>query len=429
MAVVVVVGAQWGDEGKGKVVDHYAENADLVVRFGGGANAGHTLVVDGQKLVTHLIPSGVLHPGKVCVLGDGMVIDPQTLLEEIDDCRSRGLLGEGSLLVSEGAHVILPYHRQIEALREAGAHAVGTTRRGIGPCYEAKAGRRGVRVRDLLERRRLAAAIDRNLEELAALLAHHGQESPSKSELDDMISRGLAAGERLAEVIGDGGPFVAGAIADGKNVLLEGAQGALLDVDHGTYPYVTSSSTLAAGACQGVGIGPTAIDRVVAISKAYCTRVGDGPFPSEMNAEEAESWREAGGEFGATTGRPRRCGWLDIPALRRAVRINGADTLALTKVDILAGRGPIKVCVGYRDGDEVLSELPGDRVRVERLQPIYETMEGWEPHPEARTMDELPAAARTYIDEVCRRTEIELGMVSVGASRRATMVLSDPFSG
>jgi adenylosuccinate synthase len=339
------------------------------------------------------------------------------------------LLGEGTLLVSDGAHVILPYHRQIEALREAGEHAVGTTKRGIGPCYEAKAGRRGVRVRDLLERSRLVAAIERNLDELAALLSHHGQPAPRKSQLDEIVDQALAAGQRLTEVVGDGGSYVAKAIASGKNVLLEGAQGALLDVDHGTYPYVTSSSTLAAGASQGVGIGPTAIDRVVAITKAYCTRVGDGPFPSEMNEEEAESWREAGGEFGATTGRPRRCGWLDIPALRRAIRINGADTLALTKVDILAGRGPIKVCTGYRDGDRILDELPGDRVLVEKVEPIYETLEGWDAHPQAQSLDDLPAAARTYIEAVQGWTGIELGLVSVGAARQATLVLTDPFAG
>ncbi len=428
MALVVVVGAQWGDEGKGKVVDHYAEKADVVVRFGGGANAGHTLVLGGDKLVTHLIPSGVLHRGTTCVLGDGMVIDPYTLLDEIKVCRDRGLLDRGTLLVSAGAHVILPYHKQIEALREAGAHAIGTTLRGIGPAYEAKAGRRGVCIRDLLDRKRLAALVERNVAELGALILHYGGTPPSASEIDAMIDDAVRAGEALADEIGDAGPFVDAAVKEGKNVLMEGAQGALLDIDHGTYPYVTSSSTTAAGACQGVGIGPTRIDEVVGITKAYCTRVGAGPFPTEMSDEVAEAWRQAGGEFGATTGRPRRCGWLDIPALRRAIRINGIGTLALTKLDVLAGRGPIEVCVAYRHGGAELEELPSDPHLLAEVEPVYTTFEGWEPSPGIRMLDELPEGARTYIDAIARWTGVQASLVSVGPDRADTLVLGDPFS-
>lgn len=428
MALVVVVGAQWGDEGKGKVVDHYAEKADVVVRFGGGANAGHTLVLDGKKLVTHLIPSGVLHSGTMCVLGDGMVIDPATLLEEIAECRSRGLLGPGTLLVSEGAHVILPYHKQIEALRESGAHAIGTTLRGIGPAYEAKAGRRGVRIRDLLDRSRLAELVARNLDELGALIRHYGGTTPEGAEIDSMLDDAARAGEALADVIGDGGPAVDAALKAGKNVLMEGAQGALLDIDHGTYPYVTSSSTVAAGACQGVGIGPTRIDRVVGITKAYCTRVGAGPFPTEMDEAVAGDWRAAGGEFGATTGRPRRCGWLDVPALRRAVRINGISSLALTKLDVLAGRGEIQVCVGYRSTGGQLDELPADPDRMPGLDPVFERFEGWEPAPGAKSVADLPAGARAYIDALEGWTGVKTGLVSVGPDRADTLVLEDPFA-
>ena len=357
MAVVVIVGAQWGDEGKGKVVDLYTEHADVVVRYGGGANAGHTLVVDGQKLVTHLVPSGVLHPGKQNVLGSGMVIDPVTLLEEIADCHARGLLTRpGELVVSDRAHVILGPHKDLDRLREtqAGAGALGTTRRGIGPAYEAKVGRRGV--------------------------------------------------------------------------LFEGAQGTLLDVDHGTYPYVTSSSTIAGGACTGVGVGPTEIDAVVGISKAYCTRVGAGPFPTELTGPEGDRLRESGGEYGATTGRPRRCGWLDIPALRLAVRLNGMTGLALTKLDVLSGVRPLPICVQYRLDGQLVDELPGDADDVVRAEPVYEMHDGWsEDVKGARDLDDLPAGARRYLRRIEDLLGIPLALVSVGPGRAETIVLLNPF--
>ncbi|MCA9674697.1 MAG: adenylosuccinate synthase [Kofleriaceae bacterium] len=428
MSVVIVVGAQWGDEGKGKVVDILSERADAVVRYGGGANAGHTLVIGGQKLVTHLVPSGVLHPGKMCVLGDGMVVDPHTLLEEIAACQDRGLLASGELLVGEGAHVILPYHRLVEGLREDQRKAIGTTRRGIGPAYEAKVGRRGVRVRDLLRPARLAELVAQNVDELTPLMRHLGGDAPAADEVQRWIDEALAAGERLRPFVTDTSRWVYRAIQAGKHVLFEGAQGGLLDIDHGTYPYVTSSSTIAAGACQGVGIGPTAIDRVIGITKAYATRVGGGPFPTELDGDEGDRLRQAGGEFGATTGRPRRCGWLDLPALRLGARLSGMGGLALTKLDVLGGLPEVKACVGYKlDGHE-LDELPMDPEDVARAEPVYQSWPGWGPMPAgARTLEDLPAAARRYVEAIERLAGVPFTMVSVGADRTETILLDDVF--
>ena len=424
MPVVVVVGAQWGDEGKGKVVDIYTERADMVVRYGGGANAGHTLVIGGQKIVTHLVPSGVLHPRARLVLGDGMVVDPQTLLEEIAACRERGLLPDGQLLVSSRAHVILPYHRWLEAVREDRKGAIGTTRRGIGPAYESKAARRGVRISDLGRPERLRELVEQNLEEIVPLI---GRAVP-RDEIDRLVSDAAAAGQALASMIGDAGREVDRAIAAGQNVLFEGAQGTLLDIDHGTYPFVTSSSTIAGGACTGVGVGPTRIDRVIGISKAYCTRVGGGPFPTEMEGDEAEAWRAAGQEYGATTGRPRRCGWLDAAALRLAVRVNGLDGIALTKLDVARARGPLKVCVGYRLDGVLRDEPPGDADDLARAEPEYTELEGWDGESrEARRIDDLPAAARTYISALERLIGVPMWLVSVGAERAETILLREPF--
>jgi adenylosuccinate synthase len=428
MSCVVVVGAQWGDEGKGKVVDLLGESADLVVRYGGGANAGHTLVIDGQKLVTHLIPSGVLHPGKLCVLADGMVIDPATLVEEIAAVKARGLLADDELVISRGAHVIMPFHKLIEGHRESGKHAIGTTRRGIGPAYEAKVARRGIRIGDLLDRDRLEQLTLQNLEEISPLVTHYGGTPPSAAEIDAMIDAAIACGKKLAPYFGDAGPLVEDSIRDGKNILFEGAQGALLDIDHGTYPFVTSSATTAAGACQGVGVGPTRINRVLGINKAYCTRVGDGPFPTEMDEQVGAGWRQAGGEFGATTGRPRRCGWLDVPALRLAARINGMDALALTKLDVLGGRGPIRVCVAYDVQGDRVDELSG-ATNLENTVPVYEELPGWdEPISHIRLIEELPRAARTYIDRLEELVGVAFDLISVGPDRAETMRIRDTFA-
>ena len=433
MSVVIVVGAQWGDEGKGKVVDLFTERADVVVRYGGGANAGHTLVIDGKKLVTHLVPSGVCHPGKSCVLGDGMVIDPHTLLEEVADCQSRGLLAHDELLVGLGAHVILPYHKLVDGLREdhGAKHgkAIGTTRRGIGPAYEMKAGRRGIRMRDLLRPTRLGDLVRRNVDELAPVIVHLGGVQPSDSDVSRWISDAAAAGEKLARYTGDAGRHVANAIALGQHVLFEGAQGCLLDLDHGTYPYVTSSSTIAAGACQSAGIGPTAIDHVVGITKAYATRVGEGPFPTELHGDAGERLRKAGGEYGATTGRPRRCGWLDLPALRMGVRLSGMQSLALTKLDVLAGMPDVQVCVAYKVDGKDLDEPPTDPDDLARAEPVYLKLPGWERLPsDARDVTDLPDAARSYVETIERMAGVPFCLVSVGPDRAETIRLHDPFA-
>jgi len=426
MAVVVIVGAQWGDEGKGKVVDLYTEHADVVARFGGGANAGHTLVVGGQKLVTHLLPSGVLHPGKLCVLGEGMVIEPKVLLEEIEGCKARGLLADdGDLLIAERAHVILGYHRDIDELRESRAGALGTTKRGIGPAYEAKAARRGVRVGDLVRPERLRTLVAQNLEEVNPYIQRLGGKP---RDLEQVVAEALGYGERLRRYVGDGSQVVYEAIKKGRSVLFEGAQGALLDVNHGTYPYVTSSSTIAGGACIGLGVGPTVMDAVIGISKAYATRVGGGPFPTELSDATGEKLRQVGQEFGATTGRPRRCGWLDIPGLRLAARINGMSGLALTKLDVLSGIRPLSLCVGYRVRGEVVDELPLDPDDLAAAEPVYETMDGWsEAITDVRELDDLPVGARRYLTRMQDLTGIPLYLVSVGPSRAETIVLKNPF--
>ncbi len=433
MSVVIVVGAQWGDEGKGKVVDLFTERADTVVRYGGGANAGHTLVIEGKKLVTHLVPSGVCHPGKACVLGDGMVIDPHTLLEEIADCQGRGLLMRNELLIGLGAHVILPYHKLLDGLREdRGAlrgKAIGTTRRGIGPAYEAKAARKGVRMRDLAKPARVRELVAANLDEMVPLIVHLGGSAPTAAEVTGWIDDALAAGDKLRPYTGDAGRFVARKVAEGQHVLFEGAQGCLLDLDHGTYPYVTSSSTIAAGACQSAGIGPTAIDHVVGITKAYATRVGEGPFPTEIPGAAGDRLRVAGGEFGATTGRPRRCGWLDLPALRMGVRLSGMQSLALTKLDVLSNLGEVSVCVAYRLDGQELDEPPTDPEDIARATPVYETFPGWGTLPaEARAVTDLPPTARSFVETIQRLAGVPFCLISVGPDRVQTIRLTDPFA-
>jgi adenylosuccinate synthase len=433
MSVVIVVGAQWGDEGKGKVVDLLTERAQAVVRYGGGANAGHTLVIGGEKVVTRLIPSGVLHANKRCILGDGMVIDPAALLDEIGQLRARGLLAHGELLVGQGAHVILPYHKLIEGIREERAHAhgraIGTTRRGIGPAYEAKAARRGVRVRDLQKPERLRALVEQNLDELGAIIAHWGGAPPDRNAVNGWIEDALKAGEALAPMVGDASREVAHHVATGHHVLFEGAQGSLLDLDHGTYPYVTSSATIAAGACQSAGLGPTKVHAVVGITKAYATRVGGGPFPTELDNEIGESIRKAGGEFGAVTGRPRRCGWLDLPALRFGVRMSGMDGLALTKLDVLAGMPEVQVAIAYKLDGKELDEPPTDPDDLARAVPVFQRFEGWGPIPrDAKDLVDLPMAARRYVESIERWAGVPFHIVSVGPERSETIVLRDPFA-
>lgn len=433
---VVVVGAQWGDEGKGKVVDLLTEHAQVVVRFHGGNNAGHTLVVDGQKTVLHLIPSGILHPGKSCVIGNGVVVDPIVLVNEIDSLKKRGFLQDDrALLVSLNAHVIFPWHKLLDTLREKarGGGAIGTTGRGIGPAYEDKAARRGIRVRDLLSTERLNRKVSERisgaLEELRDL-AQQAKVQPPQLETQQIVTEYAGLGQRLRAHVGDCSLFLTEQIRRGAKVLFEGAQGTLLDVDHGTYPFVTSSNCAAGNAAVGSGIGPTVIDEVLGISKAYTTRVGGGPFPTELTDEMGARLRQMGDEFGATTGRPRRCGWLDGVVLRYAVRVNGLSGIALTKLDVLSGLKSIDLCNAYELDGQTVTELPGDPEDLEKVKPVYETVPGWEEKLAGiRAFDALPSAAKAYVRRVEAMCGVPVVCVSVGADRGETILLRNPFAG
>ncbi len=424
MRAVVVVGAQWGDEGKGKIVDIYAQHADLVVRYGGGANAGHTLVVDGVQTVLHLVPAGALHPGKRCVLGQGAVIDPSVLLKELESLRRWGLFDPARFLVSERAFLVLPHHITVDAIRDRSDGSLGTTRRGIGPAYEDKVARRGLRIGDLLDPERFTRKLATNLDAWRPVLAALGGELPDATTLTATY---LEYGRKLAPLIGDAGSVVREALRRGERLLMEGNQGAMLDLDSGTYPFVTSTSTVAGGVCAGAGIGPTEIGAVIGIAKAYVTRVGHGPFPTEIQGAAGVALREAGGEFGATTGRPRRCGWLDIPALRFAAEINGMTGLAVTKIDVLTGMPEIKICTGYSLDGEIITRPPYDG--LERVTPVFESFPGWtEALGECRRLEQLPANARRYLDAIERLAGCPIALVSVGADREQTISLSNPFA-
>jgi adenylosuccinate synthase len=422
MAVVVVVGAQWGDEGKGKIVDLLTENTEVVVRWAGGANAGHTLVVDGKKYVTRLIPSGILRAGVTCVLGEGMVIDPATLVEEIEAFRSQGFMRrDQDLIVAERAHVTLPYHREIDRLREERPGNIGTTRRGIGPTYESKASRIGIRVADLLRPKRFHALLERSVAVMTHVVVELGGAPPDAAAIEAAY---LALADKIRPFVGDASRFVNDAIRRKANVMLEGAQGVLLDLDHGTYPYVTSSSTTAGGACAGLGIGPTAIDTVLGIAKGYATRVGGGPFPTELDNATGELLRQRGNEFGAVTGRPRRCGWLDVPALRLAIRLSGIQGLALTKLDVLAGLERVKVCVAYRLRGRTLDEMPLDPEDLETAEPVFEDLAGWPETEHTR----VPAQAAAFVARVSALAGVPVWVTSWGPSRAQTIVGENPFA-
>lgn len=430
MANVVIVGAQWGDEGKGKVVDIYTTHADQVVRFQGGNNAGHTLVVGNEKTVLHLIPSGILHEGKRCIIGNGVVLDPKVFLEEIEGLKAKGYLKDDSQLMVDGAvNLIMPYHIAIDKAREGRSkdRKIGTTGRGIGPTYEDKVGRRGIRFADLLKpetfRRRLQEALP---EKNFYLEKYLGQ--PPLNE-DDIFNEYQAYAEKLRCYLGNASVELDVAMKDGKNVLFEGAQGSMLDIDHGTYPYVTSSSTVSGGACTGSGVGPTKIDQVIGITKAYVTRVGEGPFPTELFDEMGEQLRAAGHEFGATTGRPRRCGWLDIVALREAVRVNGLTGLALIKMDVLNDLETIKVCTSYRCGDQLFNDFPSDLDVLQQCTPVLEDVAGWQtPINDIKDFDELPQQAIDYVKQIEAWAGVPVVMVSVGPRRDETMLRSNPFA-
>jgi adenylosuccinate synthase len=429
MPAVVVLGAQWGDEGKGKATDQLGDRTDYVVKFNGGNNAGHTVVVGGEKYALHLIPSGILHPGKACVIGNGVVVDPEVLAREVTQLKARGFLQDDrQLVLSLDAHVIMPWHKAIDIAREQrmGEAKIGTTGRGIGPTYEDKVARRGMRIRDLLDEARLARKVAARLATAREELARLG----AGLDLDEaaVVAKYGDLGRQLRPYARDASLWLHEAIQAGRSLLFEGAQGTLLDVDHGTYPFVTSSNTVAGNAATGAGVGPTAIDRVIGISKAYSTRVGGGPYPSELRDATGEKLRQIGGEFGATTGRPRRTGWIDALALRYAVRVNGLDGIALTKLDVLTGFPEIRIAVRYRCGDRTFEEMPSDLETLERCEAIYETLPGWqEKLAGIRRWEDLPRAARVYVERIAQLTGVRIVAVSVGAERGETIVLENPF--
>jgi adenylosuccinate synthase len=412
---IVVVGAQWGDEGKGKLVDVLAERAAWVVRYQGGANAGHTVDLGSSHFVLHQIPSGILHPGVRCAIGNGVVLDPDALFQEIDGLVKNGVDVEGRLYVSDRAHLVLPYHKLVDG-ESAASKAIGTTGRGIGPAYEDKIARRGVRVLDLRHRDRLTELVTKGTEHANAQLTRFG--SKKRVTVDETLALLSSLASRLLPLAEDVGLMVHRAVKSRAAVLLEGAQGSLLDVDHGTYPYVTSSNTTSGGAATGVGIAPTTIDAVLGVVKAYTTRVGSGPLPTEMDDAMGTRTREIGKEFGATTGRPRRCGWFDAVVVRYATRINGLTDLAVTKLDVLDTFDKIALCDGYEYGGELHTEFPADLAALEKVVPKYEWMDGWKTDTtKARKLEDLPKAARKYIDRMQEMVEAPITYVSVGTRR------------
>jgi len=413
--VVAVVGAHWGDEGKGKLVDVLAERADWVVRYQGGANAGHTVDLGDRSFVLHQIPSGILHPGVRCAIGNGVVLDADTLFEEIDGLVRAGIDVEGRLYVSERAHLVLPYHKMVDAA-SASSRAIGTTGRGIGPAYEDKVARRGVRVLELRHPERLREVVEKGAENARSRLARSG--SDKTVDVDAVIAQLERLAKRLLPLAEDVSLMVHRALKSRAAILLEGAQGSLLDIDHGTYPYVTSSSTTAGGAAIGVGIGPNEIDAVVGVVKAYTTRVGNGPLPTELAEPLQSEVRRLGNEFGATTGRARRCGWFDALVVKYATRVNGLSDLAVTKLDVLDTLEQVAICTGYEIDGELHEDFPGDLLALEKVVPRYEWMEGWRTSTaDARTLDELPTQARAYLDRMESLVEAPITYVSVGTRR------------
>jgi adenylosuccinate synthase len=418
----VIVGAQWGDEGKGKIVDLLAQHADLVCRYQGGPNAGHTIIVGGETFKLRNMPSGIL-AGKESVIGAGCVVDPEVLVQELDDLEARGVASEGLVHLSGNAHLIMPWHVAIDQAseRRLGKLQIGTTRRGIGPAYSDKAARLGIRVQDLLDEKILRQKLETALAEKNVWLERLSGAAPL--ELDDVVDRLDRVAPRLAPFIADTSLLIDTALRDGRYVLFEGAQGTLLDLDHGTYPFVTSSNPVASAAATGTGIGPNRIDAVIGVAKAYVTRVGEGPFPTEIEGADQERVRELGGEFGTVTGRERRCGWLDLVALRYAVRLNGITSLALTKLDVLSAFDELPVCVAYRiRGGETTRDFPAHQSDFHHARPVYETLAGWSsPLAGLISLDDLPGAARRYVEFVEEQLDVEVSLVGTGAEREAVL--------
>ena len=422
MSVTILVGSQWGDEGKGKVVDILSEKYDIVARYQGGANAGHTIQIGETKFVLHLIPSGILHEKMDCVIGNGVVIDPQALLDEIDFLEKNGISVKGRLFISQNAHLIMPYHKIIDALNEKSNSKIGTTGRGIGPCYIDKYARKGIRIVDLLNKSELEKKIRLNLEEKNNLLRK--VYDTEELDVDKIVKEYLAFDEKIDPYIKDIPLFLNNAINDGRKVLLEGAQGALLDVDHGTYPYVTSSNPTSGGACTGTGIPPTKVTSVIGIVKAYTTRVGLGPFPTELTDEIGETLRKIGAEFGATTGRPRRCGWFDAFLVNYSRMINGIERAAITKLDVLSFLDEIKVCVGYEINGKKLKSYPTNECDIVNSKPVYETLKGWKKDiSNISDYDSLPSEAKDYLSFISVECGFEINIISVGPRRKQTIQL------
>ncbi|MEX1137933.1 MAG: adenylosuccinate synthase [Bacteroidota bacterium] len=426
MPVQVIVGAQWGDEGKGKIVDHLSKDVDIVARYQGGANAGHTVVIPAkgsrkeQEYVLHLIPSGIFHKHVTCIIGNGVVIDPKALMTEIDQLQSAGISIKGRLLISHNAHLIMPYHKALDSIREQGDQKIGTTGRGIGPAYIDKYMRIGIRVVDLLDRDVLCRKLKRNIEEKNELLKKVYQ--AKELDLDSIIHEYQEFDKRIDAYVTDTSEYLHAALRKKKTVLAEGAQGALLDVDHGTYPYVTSSSPTSGGACTGLGIPPTSIQSILGVVKAYSTRVGNGPFPTELSDATGERLRTMGGEFGATTGRPRRCGWLDMVSLNYSVRVNGISRIAITKLDVLDDFDEIKICAAYTRNGKSLQHFPTDVQTLDQIVPVYKSFKGWKTHTsDVRKYRDLPTQARAYIEAIRKLLGVDIWMVSVGARRDQTL--------
>ena len=428
MPVLVVVGAQWGDEGKGKIIDLLTERADVVARYQGGHNAGHTVVVGMEEFILHLIPSGILHKGKKCIIGNGVVVDPAALIEEMDGLIKRGIKFDANLLISRNAHLIMPYHKAIDVASERlkGNKKIGTTGRGIGPAYADKINRRGIRMADLLSPERFREKLTINIGE-ANFLLERFYNAPLIHQ-DEVYAEYLQYAQRLKKYIADTTLYINEAVAKKKKVLAEGAQGTHLDVDHGTYPFVTSSSPTAGGACTGLGIGPNTISEIVGIVKAYTTRVGSGPFPTEQENAMGELLRERGREYGATTGRARRCGWMDTLIVRHAVRVNGFTSIALTKLDVLDTLDEIKICVGYKHKGKLYKEMPSDLEVLEQCEPQYISLPGWKQTTIGiKKYAQLPKKARVYVEKVCKLCGVKPSIISTGARRDETIILERPF--
>jgi adenylosuccinate synthase len=425
---VVIVGAQWGDEGKGKIVDYLSEKADVIARYQGGHNAGHTVVINKEKFILHLIPSGILRKGKICIIGNGVVVDPAALIEEIQGLKERGVQVGRNLLLSKNAHLIMPYHRVIdrESERSRGTKKIGTTGRGIGPAYADKMARRGIRVADLLHPSVFKNKLKAHLSDINFLLENFYKVSGFK--MKDIYNEYMGYAEKLSQYIADTDIIINKMISENRNVLFEGAQGTLLDIDHGTYPYVTSSSAIAGGVCTGLGIGPTKISKVLGVVKAYTTRVGSGPFPTEIKDTLGEEIRERGGEYGATTGRPRRCGWLDMVILRHSARINGLTGIVITKLDVLDGIETIKICTSYKYKGKIYKEFPKEIDIIEECTPLYEEVKGWSTSTAGiRDFTKLPKTAKAYIEKIETMLGVEVQLISTGRRRDEIIQLKNLF--